>query len=87
MEFVLIFYIFVVTFVANHVRKMIHQREPSRIAYLSYVFALVALAAGPLVWARQTADESSAMTMLLIGFAFLWFPILASRVYLHLPTR
>ncbi len=87
MEFVLIVYIIAVTFAANHLRKVIQQREPSKFAYLSYVFALVALAAGPLIWARQTTEEYSAMTVLLIGAALIWFPLIASRVYVSPPTQ
>ena len=86
-EVILIIYILTASFAANHVRKMIQQRGPSRSADLAYVIALIALAAGPLIWAKQSAEEPSTITVLLIGFAFILFPILASRIYLHKPTR
>jgi uncharacterized membrane protein len=86
-EILLIGYIVVVSIAANRVRKKIHESRPSRGACLGYIAVLVALALIPFVWAEQSPGQYSAATVVLIGVAFFWFPILASRVYLYRPSR
>jgi len=86
-EAILIGYILAITFAANLVRAKIHRSEPSRLAYLSYVFTLLAFAAGPLIWIQRTSAQFSAATIILVGVAIFWLAILASRVYADPSSR
>jgi hypothetical protein len=86
-ESILAIYIVAVTVAANYARAKIQQANPSKIAYLSYVFVLLALGAIPLVWIRQTNMEYSAMTVILVGVVMIWFAILVSRIYVQTPRQ
>jgi VIT1/CCC1 family predicted Fe2+/Mn2+ transporter len=80
-ETILFLYVLAVTLAANFARKHIQQSNPSRAAYLGYVFVLLALGAAPLIWLQRTSEQYSAVTVILVGVALIWFAILVSRIY------
>ena len=86
-ESILVLYILAVTVAANFARTRIQRANPSRAAYAGYVLVLLALGAAPLVWIQQRSEQYSAIAVILVGTALIWFAILVSRIYVQTPRQ
>ena len=74
----MIFYIPIGTFLLNRLRVFAANKTSS--IKVIYFILTMAMAAMPLYYIRSIATDYSALSVILVGIAFFWFPIVSSRV-------